>query len=127
MRKGVASEDGGCLDQDAGTDGLVDVIENALGVVLAEPLHEVSIELAADHRGEGECAIGALGQTGKTPPNDFPNALGNLQEVYLVGMGPWHIGADRSDLDQVGDDFLDKEGIAFGFRADRRCYCGRDS
>ena len=40
----------------------------------------------------------------------------------LIGVGPWHLWADRSDLDEVGDDLLDKEGIAFGFRADCRRY-----
>src|SRR5262249_59490049 len=95
-------------------------VEEALLLEVAHPLERVEAELLPDDRGEREQLRACLPEAGEPPPDDFPDALRELDLARLDPPDPLGALAPRDALvEEVPQDLLDEEGIARGFLADR--------
>src|SRR5262245_41297658 len=113
----VARDRAGHLLDDARRDRLFEDFEEALLLHLAYPLEHVEAELLPDDRGAREHPRACFAKAGEPAPDDLPDAL---RELDLARLDPLGALAPRDALvEEVPQDFLDEEGIARGFLADR--------
>ena len=85
------------------------------------PSEQLQVEVATDHRRQGQCALGGFAESHHPAPDHFADAVGegDLSEGAFGRPVARRVLVERAGLDQVSEHLVHEERVAVGLTVDR--------